>query len=93
MGDVVYPFRSGAVVSRTEIKKAREAAYSAAACLSIAEAFEGYSDQRRDDALEDALTNLALACRALDRAVPKPPAFTAADAFAIASAPFAEEPA
>ncbi len=74
MGDL-YPFPSGARVDRAAVRKAREAAYSAAACLSIAEAFEGHSDQRRDDAMVDALTNLRTAILALDAAT-KPAALT-----------------
>lgn len=68
----VYAFRSGARINREQMRRAREAAYSAAACLSIAEAFEGHSDQRRDDAIDDALTNLSLSLKALEAALPRP---------------------
>lgn len=94
MGDVVYPFRSGQVIDRAALQRARDAAYSAAGCFEVALAFHGHSDLKRDEHLRDAFQNMHTACMAVHNATAPEPAtnpFGLADAFAIAGARFEPE--
>lgn len=95
MGDVVYPFRSGQVIDRAALQRARDAAYSAAGCFEVALAFHGHSDLKRDEHLQAGFQNMHAACMAVHNATapePAKPPFGLADAFAIAGARFEPEP-
>ncbi len=74
MGDVVYPFRSGQVIDRAALQRARDAAYSAAGCFEVALAFHGHSDIKRDEHLLAAFQNMHTACMAVHNATAPEPA-------------------
>ena len=69
-----YPFPSGAPINHAKLDKAISFAHGAAHAMSIATAFDGCSQLRRDDALADARAGLEQAMAALDAATqPEPP--------------------
>jgi hypothetical protein len=71
-----YPFASGSAIDKRALHKAISFAHGGAHAMSVAIAFDGTSDVRRDDALADARASLEQAMAALDRAVnpqPEPP--------------------
>ncbi len=89
-----YPFPSGVAINHAKLDKAISFAHGAAHAMSLAMAFDGTSQLRRDDALADARASLDEALTALDAATqPEPPRVSPLFAAAcdIATAPFKPE--
>lgn len=69
---VDYRFRSGAPITHTPLGRAVDLSHAAAHNMTMALAFDGHSDVRRDEALDNAEAALTEALR-LVRAARTPP--------------------